>query len=76
VKIALAALAMLGLTGCGASDPGSSFPNSVGANANCSAVARDRASDAGAEGEDSQTQNYVFEHTYSDCTAWHLAHGN
>ena len=76
MKIVLAALAVLGLTGCSSSDPVSSLPKILPANADCTAVAKDRASDAGAAGEDSQTQMYVLEHTYSDCTAWRLAHGN
>lgn len=75
MKVALAALAILGLTGC-SSDPASSVAKGIPANPVCSAVAADRASDAVAARVDDQTQHDVFDRAYSDCVAWRLAHGN
>jgi hypothetical protein len=70
----LVALAVFGLAGCSLSKTTFTLPNGEPENSNCRAVAVDRATDAGAMGEDGQTQSSVFEATYVDCVTWHRAH--
>jgi hypothetical protein len=76
VKIALAALSMAGLAGCGLWQQERFIPEKPVANEACGAIATDRASDAKSQGEDDRTQRSVFQRTYSDCTAWRLAHAD
>lgn len=47
--------------------------NSV-SSAHCQSVARTRADDAAAAGQDSETQRMVREGTYANCVAWEVAH--
>jgi hypothetical protein len=42
--------------------------------ANCRAIANDRANDAGLVADDGDMQRQVFTRTYADCIDWHRAH--
>lgn len=42
--------------------------------AHCTALAKQRATDAAYQGEDGDTQESVYNRTYSDCVAWDLKH--
>jgi type IV secretory pathway VirB10-like protein len=42
--------------------------------AHCTMLAKQRARDAAFEGEDADTQEAVYNRTYSDCVAWDLKH--
>ena len=42
--------------------------------AHCTALAKMRAGDAAAEGEDVDTQESVYKRVYADCVAWDAAH--
>jgi hypothetical protein len=44
------------------------------ADGHCTAVAKQRAADAGAAGLDEDTQAIVRKGTYADCMAWTAAH--
>ncbi len=56
----------------------SSAPSAVQASASskahCTALAKQRAMDAAFQGEDSDTQEAVYNRAYSDCIAWDLKH--
>jgi hypothetical protein len=53
--------------------PISSAP-AASSSAHCSALAKQRAIDAAFQGEDGDTQESVYNRTYSDCVAWDLKH--
>ncbi len=40
----------------------------------CTALAKQRATDVAFQGEDSDTQESVYNRTYSDCVTWDLKH--
>jgi len=42
--------------------------------AHCTTLAKQRAQDAAFQGEDADTQESVYNRTYSDCVAWDLKH--
>ena len=42
--------------------------------AHCTALGKQRAQDAAFQGEDPDTQEAVYNRTYSDCVAWDLKH--
>lgn len=46
----------------------------VSPSAHCTTLAKQRAQDAAFQGEDSDTQEAVYNRTYSDCVAWDLKH--
>ncbi len=47
---------------------------SASPSAHCTALAKQRAIDAAFQGEDPDTQEAVYNRTYSDCVAWDLKH--
>jgi hypothetical protein len=75
VRLAVTFLALFEPMACGLWTPEFAAPKAAFADTACSAVATNRASDAGTAGEDDKTQHEVFERTYSGCRAWQLAHG-
>lgn len=74
VKMTLAGMLAFGCTGC--SDPKAAFIPRDGRfdNANCRAVASDRAGDAAMSFDDVDVQRQVFRLTYADCIEWHRTH--
>jgi len=46
------------------------------ANEHCTTLARQRASDAAYSGEDEETQQSVYDRTYSGCMAWDAKHAS
>jgi hypothetical protein len=74
VSLTVALLALFEPMACSLWTPEFAVPQGAFTDTPCSAVATNRASDAGMEGEDDKTQHEVFERTYSGCRAWHRAH--
>lgn len=54
--------------------PAASSAVSVQSNTHCTSLAKMRAGDAAAEGEDFDTQEAVYKRVYADCVAWDAAH--
>ena len=75
VRLAVALLALFEPMACSLWTSEFVAPKGAFTDTACSAVATNRASDAGMAGQDDQTQHEVFERTYSGCRAWHLTHG-
>ena len=74
VRLAVALLALFEPMACSLWTSEVAPPKGEFTDTACSAVATNRASDAGIAGEDGKTQHDVFERTYSDCRAWRLTH--
>ena len=75
VRLAVALLALFEPMACSLWTSEFAPPKGEFTDTACSAVATNRASDAGMAGEDDKTQHEVFERTYSGCRAWRPTHG-
>jgi hypothetical protein len=61
-----------GLAGCMGGEADFALPAGAPANAECRAVATERAEKSAAAEFNNDTQLAVFGRTYADCTAWYL----
>lgn len=73
-KLLLAASLAFGMTGCMEGQINFFEQDNRFDNADCRAIANDRANDAGIVLEDEDMQRQVFTRTYADCIDWHRSH--
>jgi hypothetical protein len=76
MRLVAAVVVASGLAGCTNGTADFELPSGTPSNAECRAVATERASEAAAADFDDETQKAVFTRTYSDCAAWYLKQGN
>jgi hypothetical protein len=73
-RTCLAAALAFGMTGCVDGKTDFFANDSRFADADCRAIANDRANDAGLIALDEDVQRQVFTRTYADCIDWHRTH--